>query len=105
MSAAKRSGRFPYGLIILALVIVLGFATNPSEKQFTSYLKERIRDQAKGDETLTGDLTRLFSGPAASLAGLGAVRTDYYLFSTYRMDLPGEDHLYLGIFDHFVRLK
>lgn len=105
MSSAKRSRRFPYGLIIIALLIALGFATNPSEKQFTTYLKERISDQAKGDETLAGDLTRLFSGPAASLAGLGAVRTDYFLFSTYRMDLPGEDRLYLGIFDNFVRLK
>jgi hypothetical protein len=105
MSAAKKSGRFPYGLIIFILAIVLLFATNPSEQQFTSYLRDRIHKQARGDETLTGDLTRLFSGPAASLAGLGTVRKDYFLCSTYELDLPGEEHLFLGILDHFVKIK
>jgi len=105
MSAAKKSGRLPYGWIILVLVIVLLFTKNPSEQQFTTYLKDRIEKQAKGDETLTGDLTRLFSGPAASLAGLGTVRKDYFLCSTYELDLPGQEHLFLGIFDNFIKLR
>jgi hypothetical protein len=105
MSASKKSGRFPYGWIILILVIVLLFSTNPTEQQFTSFLKDRIEKQAKGDETLTGDLARLFSGPAASLAGLGAVRKDYFLCSTYELGLPGGEHLFLGIFDHFIKLR
>lgn len=105
MNAAKKSGRFPYGLIIFILLIVLLFSTNPSEQQFTSFLKDRIEKQAKGDETLTGDLTRLFSGPAASIAGLGTVRKDYFLCSTYELGLPGEEHLFLGILDHFVKIK
>ena len=66
---------------------------------------EKIREQAKGDETVAGDLTRILSGPAASLAGMGTVRKDYYLCSTYEMELPGEEHLYLGILDHFFKLK
>jgi hypothetical protein len=105
MSSARRSRRFPYGWIILILVVALLYATNPSEPQFTSYLKDKIREQADGDETLTGDLQRLLSGPAASLAGMGTVRTDYYLCSVYKMDLPGEDRLYLGMLDHFFKLK
>lgn len=105
MNAAKKSGRFPYGLIIFILLIVLLFSTNPSEQQFTSFLKDRIEKQAKGDDTLTGDLTRLFSGPAASIAGLGTVRKDYFLCSTYELGLPGEEHLFLGILDHFVKIK
>ena len=105
MSAAKKSGRLPYGWIILVLVIVFLFTKNPSEEQFTTYLKERIEKQAKGDETLTGDLTRLFSGPAASLAGLGTVRKEYFLCSTYELGLPGQEHLFLGIFDHFIKLR
>ena len=105
MNAAKKSGRFPYGLIIFILLIVLLFSTNPSEQQFTSFLKGRIERQAKGDETLTGDLARLFSGPAASIAGLGTVRKDYFLCSTYELGLPGGEHLFLGIFDHFIKLK
>ena len=105
MSAAKKSGRLPYGWIILVLVIVFLFTKNPSEQQFTTYIKERIEKQAKGDETLTGDLTRLFSGPAASLAGLGTVRQEYFLCSTYELGLPGQEHLFLGIFDHFIKLR
>jgi hypothetical protein len=105
MVAAKKSGRFPWGWIVLILVVVLLYSTNPSEPQFTSYLKDRIREQVKGDETMSGDLARLLSGPAASLAGLGTVRKDYFLCSTYELSLPGEEHLFLGIMDHFVKLK
>lgn len=105
MSSARKSRKFPYGWVIIILVISLLFATNPSEPQFTSFLKNKIQQQAKGDESLAGDLKRLFSGPAASLAGMGTVRKDYFLFSTYKMDITGEEHLYLGIFDHFLKLK
>lgn len=105
MSAAKKSRRFPYGLIIFILVMALLFATNPSEQQFTTFLKDKIQEQAEGDETLAGDLKRILSGPAASLAGIGTVRKDYYLWSTYTLDSPGEDHLYVGILDHFFKLK
>lgn len=105
MIAAKKSGRFPYGGVVLILIVVLLYSTNPSEPQFTSFLKDRIREQVKGDETISGDLTRLFSGPAASLAGLGTVRKDYFLCSTYELSLPDEEHLFLGIMDHFIRIK
>lgn len=105
MSAAKKSRSFPYGLVIFILILALLYATNPSEQQFTSFLKDKIREQAEGDETMAGDLKRLLSGPAASLAGMGSVRKDYYLCSTYELELPGEEHLYLGLLDHFIRLK
>lgn len=105
MSAARKKARFPAGWIILILSVALLIVTNPSEQQFTSFLKDRIQEQAEGDETLTGDLTRILAGPAASLAGMGTVRKDYYLCSTYELDLPGGDHLYLGILDHFFKLK
>jgi len=105
MSSARKSRKFPSGWIILILVIALLFVTNPSEQQFTSFLKDKIQEQAEGDETLAGELTRILSGPAASLAGMGAIRTDYFLCSTYKLELPGEESLYLGILDHFFKLK
>jgi hypothetical protein len=105
MSSARKSGRFPIGWIIVILAVALLFATNPSEPQFTSFLKNKIQEQAEGDESLAGDLKRLFSGPAASLAGMGTVRSDYYLFSTYKLNITGEESLYLGILDHFFKLK
>jgi hypothetical protein len=105
MSASKESGRFPYGLIIMFLVLVLLFATNPDEQQFRGFLKDKIIEQAEGDDSLAGDLTRVLSGPAASLAEMGTTRKNYYLFSTYEMSLPGDEGLYLGILDQFIRLK
>lgn len=105
MNSVKKSRRFPYGWIIVILVIALLFATNPSEPQFTSFLKNKIQEQAEGDESLTGDLKRLLSGPAASLAGMGTVRTDYYLFSTYKLNITGEESLYLGLLDHFYKIR
>ncbi len=105
MSSARKKARFPSGWIILILALALLFVTNPSDQQFTSFLKDRIQEQAEGDDTLTGELARILSGPAASLAGMGTVRTDYYLCSTYELELPGGDHLYLGILDHFIKLK
>ncbi len=105
MSSARKTRKFPSGWIILILVIALFIVTNPSEQQFTSFLKDRIQEQVEGDDTLTGDLTRILAGPAASLAGMGAVRKDYYLFSTFQLELPGEESLYLGALDHFFKLK
>lgn len=105
MSAAKKSGGVPYGLIIIILVLVLLFATNPDEQQFRGFLKDKIMEQAKGDDSLAGDLTRVLSGPAASLAEMGTSRKNYFLFSTYEMGLPGDESLYLGILDQFIRLK
>lgn len=54
---------------------------------------------------MTGDLMRVLSGPATPLVGMGTLRKDYYLFSTYEVNLPGEEHLYMGILDHFIRLR
>lgn len=105
MSSARKKTKFPSGWIILILALALLFVTNPSEQQFTSFLKDRIQEHAEDDETLTGDLTRILAGPVASLAGMGTVRTDYYICSTYELELPGGDHLYLGILDHFFKLK
>lgn len=62
-------------------------------------------EQAKGDDSLAGDLTRVLSGPAASLTEMGTSRKNYFLFSTYEMGLPGDESLYLGILDQFIRLK
>lgn len=105
MSSARKPGRFPYEWIILILVMALLFATNPSEQQFTSYLKNKIQKKAEKEDTLTGRLKRVFSGPAASIAGMNTVRTNYYLYSVYKIDILEEKYLYLGIFDHFINLK
>ncbi|MRS02071.1 hypothetical protein EG832_02380 [bacterium] len=59
MSSVKRSRRFPFGWIIVIPAITLLYATNPSKEQLTSFLKDQIRGQADGDETLAGDMKRI----------------------------------------------
>jgi hypothetical protein len=104
MTSTNKSRRFPFGWIIFLLVLVLLFATNPSENQFNTYLKNELTEQAEGDETLAGTLKKLLAGPAASIAGLSTVRTDYYLCSTYKISILGEEQLFLGILDHFFKI-
>ena len=105
MSAGRKPGGFPVGWITAIIFMVLLFVTNPTEQQFTSFLKDKIREQAEGDQTLAGDLKALFSGSVASLTGMASVRSDFYLCSTCRLKVAGEEYLYLDVLDHFFKLK
>jgi len=104
MKSANITRRFPAGWIIIILLLALLFATNPSEGQFTNYLKDRIKEQIEDDETLSGSLQRMIAGPAASIASAGAERKDYFLFSTYKIRVLDEESLFLGILDHFFKI-
>jgi len=81
MKSANITRRFPAGWIIIILLFALLFATNPSEGQFTNYLKDRIKEQIEDDETLSGSLQRMIAGPAASIASAGAQREKIISFS------------------------
>ncbi|NLE33644.1 MAG: DUF4359 domain-containing protein [Bacteroidales bacterium] len=105
MNASARKNRFHLGWIVLILILALLYATNPSEGQFTTYLKEQIVEQADGDETLTGALKRVAAGPASAIAGSGAERRNYFFFSTYRFTVLEREYLFLGILDNFFRIK
>ena len=105
MNASRKNSRFHLGWIVLILILALLYATNPSEGQFTTFLKEEIAEQAEGDETLAGALKRVAAGPAAVIAGAGAERNNYFFFSTYRFTVLEKDYLYLGVLDNFLRIK
>jgi len=104
MKSANITRRFPAGWIIIILLFALLFATNPSEGQFTNYLKDRIKEQIEDDETLSGSLQRMIVGSAASIVSAGAERKDYFLFSTYKIRVLDDESLFLGILDHFFKI-
>jgi hypothetical protein len=49
MNASRKNSRFHLGWIVLILILALLYATNPSEGQFTTFLKEEIAEQAEGE--------------------------------------------------------
>lgn len=91
--------------LLLILVAIILFATNPSEVQFKEYLKEGARTELKSQETVEGKLSHIVSGAATRLAGLAAKRKEYYLFSTYEITVPGTRYIYIGIFNHFFPIR
>ncbi len=105
MNVSRGKNRFHLGWIVLILILALLYATNPSEGQFTTFLKEEIVQQAEGDETLTGALKRVAAGPAAVIAGSAAERKNYFFFSTFRFTVLEKEHYYLGILDNFFLIR
>jgi len=103
MAISKRGAN----VLIVALLLLLLYALNPSSEDFQAWRSSQARGPAAGSTTDSpvGSLAR-GEGTAASaatgpLAGGGYERRDYYLCSTYF--LGGER--YLGVARLFARLK
>lgn len=94
----KKNGK-NFWWIILAVIILILFSTNPSEARFKEFLKEDFKKQAQAEGV--GILGR----PIASLAGLTTIRKDYLLFSTYEISILGNKYQYLGILNHFTEIN
>lgn len=84
------------GTVIVILIAIVLFATNPSELQFKNYLKESYKKE--------GAVMELFSGPASFIAGLSTKRKNYYLFSSYTITILGVERVYVGILNNFIEL-
>ena len=60
-----------YGSVIPFIVIIILFATNPTEVQFKEFLRNDYKEQARSEDPLS----QLLAGPAARLVGLSTNRT------------------------------
>jgi hypothetical protein len=92
------------GWLIPLLIIVILFATNPSESKFKEFLTEKAKKENKTDDPVKGWIDELLSGTSARIEGLTTNRKEYYLFSTYEVGLVGDKKLYVGLLNHFVIL-
>lgn len=100
------------GLVVTLLALLALYLFNPSMDDFKVFVEgqsERILQRELGD----GMLGRALSGAGSRLAGsyIDRVteREDYFIFSTYTIDLDGaeadkEEWRFLGIGGRFVEL-
>lgn len=100
-------------LILLLVVAAILFLSNPSRADFREYLKTKTQQQVE-EKTGRGILGRTLSGIGSSMLSERAEqlteRQNYYVFSTYTIDLDGPDRneqqwKYLGILKQFVPLQ
>ena len=89
-------------IAVVFLVIVL-FATNPKADQFHQYLKETIKNEGIEKGGFGGLVEEFLSSPTASLVDLGTKRSNYYLFSTYEINVLNMK--YIGILNNFFEIS
>lgn len=99
--------------LVAATVIVIALAIfNPGMEQFQAFVRDRA-EFAIEEETGGSMLGRALSGAGASIAGEYVQRVtdreNFYIFSTYSIDLDGsggqEEWKFLGIAGQFVELE
>ena len=103
-------------LIFIAILVAL-FYYNPTEAQFRQFIKDRVETEIDKEATKQGagdnpllDLVRGFaSSQLAKLAERNVTRDNYFVASTYTLDLPPEvankDWKFLGIAGQFIPLE
>jgi hypothetical protein len=92
-----------FGWILPIFVAILLFATNPSDVQFKQFIKDDLIAQGRSDSPLAGTIMQLLAGPATYLSS--SKRTNYYVCSVYDINIMGDPRTYLGVLNHFYKLK
>lgn len=100
-------------LPVLALVFVVLAVTNPNSEDFSDFVERRARHvvlEETGDTALGRVLSGAGGGLAAVLSERVTTRRNYVVFSTYTIDLDGEDEegeewTFVGIVGRFVEVE
>lgn len=92
-----------FSTVFLLVLLAILFITNPNEDQFKTHLKERYKREAQKDKEL-GEVKEILSAPAAWIASLSAERKNYYFFSSYKVNIFGEEETYIGVLNNFMKL-
>ncbi|GAB1431455.1 hypothetical protein MASR2M29_00800 [Spirochaetota bacterium] len=87
-----------FSIAILLVILAALYATNPSQDDFSKYLKQST-------EKNTGGAIGKLAGGVASLAASAYHRDNYYLFSLYYIKAGDKKAgLHLGVLKSFVKL-
>ena len=86
--------------IILTVIIVTAFATNPSKSEYVSWLKDRELNQS----------TNIVEYYAISALGNSVLSTtteqsNYLLFSVFKIKLGNDELKIIGLFNKFISLN
>ena len=99
-------------LLLLVLVAVLLAVFNPGMEDFQEFIRDRSEEVISG-QMGDGGLSSILSGIGGSLAAQNVRRItryeNYYVFSTYTLDLDGpgregNEWKFLGIATQFIEL-
>ena len=93
-------------VLIILIIICLGlYITNPTRDNFKVFVEENFRRELADDN----GLTRFVSGTIASMTGKLAstisTREDYYLFSIYSLKIRDEEMKFIGVFNRFLPIQ
>lgn len=95
-------------IILLAIILVGSFMSNPTKKDFEIFVKEHIEERAAesvGETEFGALLGGLFSGFGAAAVDKMTVRKDFYIASLYTVKMDKRDYKYLGLFSKFIPLQ
>jgi hypothetical protein len=94
---------------VIALVALVGLTayTNPSMDDFSNYVRQYVvkESQKEMQDPLGQFLTSILGGIAGNVVSSQTVRTDYILFSTYKVQFGKERFKALGICRNFILLE
>lgn len=92
-------------IIVLIIICIALYASNPTRDDFKNYTEEKMRREIDSEE---GYLSNFLAGAAASIASkiasTSVSRQDYYLFSTYSLNLSDSEVKFIGIANNFIAL-
>ena len=94
--------------IVLALLCVAGYFTNPEQPAFDAWMKAKAKQKLdeNAEEGLFGGALNVFFGNV--LGGLGTAATtreNFHVASLYTVDLGSKEYRYLGVFTMFIPLQ
>jgi len=101
---AKSSKRGGLSFLFIIMVLIIGYATNPTEEKFREYIKQEINNTAENeDDIISEGVLKIFSGAISNLTPVE--QKNYYVFSMYRIDVSEDDYVFIGAFNHFFRIS
>ncbi len=103
MSDNKKSKSSLVFLILLLLFVVL-FITNPTADDFEDYVKQEFVEYGKEQGKVVGMASDLLSNPVAVGVGKYTHRTNFLLCSVYVVNIGDGERKYLGILNQFISL-
>ncbi len=88
-------------LLVLAIVLVFLFFTNPDQADFKEYVQKIAVEEVNKEAAVKSPLLDGIVSTLSTVVADAYVREDYYFFSLYKLG----DHKILGIAKQFISLN
>ena len=95
-------------VIMLALLGVTAFVTNPEQSAFDAWMKAKAKqklDENAEEGLFGGKLNAFFGNVLGGLGTAATTRGNFHVASLYTVDLGSKEYCYLGVFTTFIPLQ